>query len=147
MVFRFRLIGTDEHPFYRDFEIMENQTFFDFHTAILDELGYAKNQLASFFLADDNWEKGLEINLFDMAEDSFTPVTDMDIKLHELIGGRNRRLLYVFDFFSDRAFYLELNMVIPPGNDKDYPCCISGSGAPPRQTIIPGSRPDFNGKQ
>ena len=138
MVFRFRLIGPDDNPFYRDFELLENQTFLDFHNAIRDELGYDKNHLASFFLADDNWERGLEINLFDMAEDSFTPVTGMDIKLNELIGGKNHRLLYVFDFFSDRAFYLELNMVIPPGNDKDYPCCVSGSGTPPQQTIIPG---------
>lgn len=139
MVFRFRMLGTHGLPFYRDFEIREDQSFYDFHSAIQDELGYDKTQLASFFLANENWEKGLEINLFDMQEDSFTPVIDMDIKLRELIGGRNQRLLYVFDFFSYRAFYLELLDVIPPGNDKAYPCCISGTGAPPEQIIIPGS--------
>jgi hypothetical protein len=138
MVFSFRLVGTGDPPFYRDFEIREDQTFYDFHSAIQEELGYDKSHIASFFLASETWERGLEINLLDMMDGSFTPVIGMDIQINELIGKKNRRLLYVFDFFSDRAFHLELMSVVAPGNDKTYPCCVSGDGTPPEQTLIPG---------
>jgi hypothetical protein len=137
MVFSFRLVGTGDQPFYRDFEIREDQTFHDFHSVIQEELGYDKSQISSFFLASETWERGLEINPLDMMDGSFTPVIGMDIQLHELIGGKNRRLLYVFDFFSDRAFHLELVSVTAPDDAKTYPCCISGDGSPPEQTIIP----------
>jgi hypothetical protein len=138
MVYSFRLVGTGDPPFYRDFEIREDQTFHEFHSVIQEELGYDKSQIASFFLAGENWERGLEINPLDMMDGSFTPVIGMDIQVRELMVGKNRRLLYVFDFFSDRAFYLELVSLAAHDNNKTYPCCISGEGSPPEQTIIPG---------
>ncbi len=142
MVFGFRLVGAGEKPFYRYFEVKEDQTFFDFHTSIQQELGYDKNQLASFFLANNNWEKGLEINLFDMTEDTFTPVIIMDrTQLRELITEEKQRLLYVFDFFSERAFFIELVSITHSEENITYPRCISGKGTPPEQIIIedPGS--------
>jgi hypothetical protein len=137
MAFRFRLIGTGSHPFHRDIEVRECQTFYDFHNAIQEELGYDKNQLASFFLANGNWEKGLEINLFDMAEDTFTPVIIMEsTQLCELITEEKQRLLYVFDFFSNRAFFIELLELVPDCPHVTYPRCISGWGEPPLQIKI-----------
>ncbi|MFO7924777.1 MAG: hypothetical protein R6U58_13920 [Bacteroidales bacterium] len=137
MIFKFRLIGTGKEPFYRDIEIRENHTFFDLHNAIQDELGYDKKQMASFFLANNKWEKGLEINLFDMAEDSHTPVIIMDkTRLCDLIKEEKQRLLYLFDFFSDRAFFIELLSIITEDKNKNYPFCSSGKGRPPEQIII-----------
>ena len=137
MVYKFRLIGSNKEPFYRDFEIKDDQTFFDFHIAIQEELGYDNNQMASFFLADNKWEKGLEINLFDMTEDSFTPVIIMEkTQLCELFTEENQRLLYVFDFFSHRSFFIELLSIVPEKSGKKYPDCTSGQGNPPEQIII-----------
>jgi hypothetical protein len=137
MAFKFRLIGTGSHPFHRDFVVRKEQTFYDFHNAIQKELGYDKNQLASFFLANNNWEKGLEINLFDMTEDTFTPVIIMEkTQLCELITEEKQRLLYVFDFFSDRAFFIELLSIIPDSEGAVYPRCTSGWGVPPQQIKI-----------
>ncbi len=144
MIFRFRIIGKGNEPFYRDFEIRDDQTFYDFHVAIQNELGYDKNQLASFFLASNKWEKGLEINLTDMTEDTFTPVIVMErTQLCELISQKSRRLLYVFDFFSDRAFFIELTSITQPGENLTYPRCIAGKGNPPEQiTIQTPDKPD-----
>jgi hypothetical protein len=140
MLFTFRLIGTDNQPFFRDFEIREDQTFYDLHTAIQGELGYDRKHLASFYLADSKWEKGLEINLVDMTQDTFTPVIIMDqTRLHELITEKGQRLLYVFDFFSDRAFFIELVSIRQPEEGRPYPRCSSGGGAPPEQIIIEGT--------
>ena len=35
MVFKFRLISNEQDDFIRDFEILDDQTFFDFHMAFL----------------------------------------------------------------------------------------------------------------
>ncbi len=137
MVFKFRLVGTGKEPFFREFEIKDNQTFFDFHNAIQEELGYDNNQMASFYLANNKWEKGLEINLFDMTDDTFTPVIIMDsTQLCELLSEEKQRLLYVFDFFSDRAFYIELLSKNPEEKNKKYPECTAGRGNPPDQLVI-----------
>lgn len=137
MIYRLRLIGTGKDTFYRDFEIKSTQTFYDFHLTIQDELKFDKNQMASFFLSNDKWEKGLEVNIFDMAEDAHTPVIIMDnTQLCELLSKKNKRLLYVFDFFSNREFYIELIDTYPSENNKAYPCCISGKGSPPKQISL-----------
>jgi hypothetical protein len=137
MIYKFRLLGGGDRPFYRDFQLNDNHTFLDFHKAIQEELGYDKNQMASFFLANSKWERGLEINLFDMTEDSFTPVIIMEqTELNELINEEKQRLLYLFDFFSDRAFYIELNSIIPEDKNKTGPICTGGKGNPPDQIII-----------
>ncbi len=142
MLFRFRLIGKGNQPFFRDFEIRKDQTFYDLHNLIQDELEYDKNQLASFYLADNNWEKGLEINLFDMTEDTFKPVITMErTLLSELVFNVTQRLLYVFDFFSDRAFFIELISITPCRESRGYPRCVAGAGVPPEQLIIDDADP------
>lgn len=137
MVLEFRMVGSRTGNFFRTFEMKSIQTFFDFHVAIQEELGFDKNQLASFFLADNRWEKGLEINLFDMTEDTYTPVIVMErTQLCELLSEEGQRLIYVFDFFSDRFFFIELISVSLEDKDKTYPFCASGQGMPPQQIII-----------
>ncbi len=137
MVLCLRLVGTGEELFYRDFEINNKQTFFDLHNAIQEELEYDKKQMASFFIANDKWEKGLEINLFDMSEETHAPVIVMDkTQLCELLFKEKQRLLYVFDFFSDRSFFIELSSIIPVNKNKKYPLCTSGRGNPPKQIIM-----------
>jgi hypothetical protein len=137
MVLEFRMVGSSTGPFFRTFEMKSAQTFFDFHVAIQEELGFDKNQLASFFLANNSWEKGLEINLFDMTEDTYTPVIVMErTQLCELLTEEGQRLIYVFDFFSDRFFFIEMISVSLEDKDKTYPVCTSGQGMPPQQIII-----------
>ena len=139
MVFSFRLVGTGKEPFFRDFEISGNQTFLDFHNAIQDELKYDNKQMTSFYLADNKWEKGLEINLFDMTEDSHTPVVIMEnTMLCDLVSEVSQRLLYVFDFFSNRAFFIELISIRQMEPGKKYPVCTARAGSPPEQIIIDG---------
>ncbi len=137
MIYKFRVVGTGKEPFYRNFETKDTHTFLDFHNAIQTELQYDRNQLASFFLANSKWEKGLEINLLDMTTDSYTPVIIMEkTQLCELLTEENQRLLYVFDFFSDRAFFIELLSIGPEVAGIAYPRCTEGRGDPPEQIII-----------
>lgn len=70
MVYRFTLISDEVDDFIREIKIDSEATFHDFHEAILKAAGYKNDQLTSFFICDDDWEKEQEITLEDMGTSS-----------------------------------------------------------------------------
>ncbi|MBA7535736.1 hypothetical protein ES705_27994 [subsurface metagenome] len=137
MVYTFRILSHEEKDFVRDFEIHSEQTFFDFHNAIQDELRWDKSQMASFIFTNDKWEKEGEINLFDMSEDgsSDLPVMHKAV-LKEFLQEERQKMLYVHDFFSERAFFIELAKITEETKDKKYPFCTRAEGRTPQQILI-----------
>ena len=69
MVFRFRMLSDENDRFVRDYEVMYDMTLLDFHNFILSSLEY-EPCMASFFTADDRWEKKREFTLMDMNDGS-----------------------------------------------------------------------------
>lgn len=131
------MISADNKAFLRDYEIDSNQTFLDFHKLIQSNLKYDINQLASFFLADGSWNKGLELTLIDMENDGGPAAIPMDsVKIREILKERKERLLYVYDIFNDNLLFLELMDIYTPDCAVKYPICSASIGEPPMQTEI-----------
>ena len=104
MVYKFVVLSDEDESFVREFEFLDSHTLLDFHNMIQDELEFDKSQMASFFMATDNWEKEEEFTLFDMGTGSST----MEVAvLEDIIFRKNQKLLYVFDFFNDRSLFVE----------------------------------------
>ncbi len=136
------MISHEDEDFFRDFEIRDEQNFLDFHYAIQDELGYDKGQIASFFISNEEWEKKTEITLFDMTDpDDGTSeaVTMENTPLSQYVVANKQHLLYVFDFFSERAMFLELVDVREDNTAKSFPVCIQRRGEPPQQIVLDDS--------
>ena len=134
MIYKFRMISGAEKVFLREYEIPSSYTFFSFHKFIQDDLGFDSDQLASFFITDENWNKGLELTLIDMENDAGLAAIPMEsVKLSDLLKKKKDRCLYVFDIFTDRCFFIELAEIAEPAEDKDYPYCKVSVGAPPEQ--------------
>jgi hypothetical protein len=109
MIYLFRIISDENPDFYRDLVAKGSDTFLDFHNTLQKELGYDASQLASFFITNERWEKEQEITLINMMQEpGLTSYTMDQVTLEEHLGELNQRMLYLFDFFSDRAFYIEL---------------------------------------
>ena len=146
IVYTFRMISNEEEEFRRDYKVLADQTFFDLHVSIQENLGYDKSQMASFVVTNDGWEKGEEITLFDMKEEPSEDTLIMDkVKIMEICTDLKQRLLYNFDFFSDRCFFLELVEISDPDPDIGYPCCTKANGKIPIQIIIDDNNIDtFN---
>lgn len=141
MIYRFRILSNEEEGFLREIEVLSSQSFLDFHTAIQQSVGYDQSQMCSFFLSDESWEKGLEITLLDMGDYPGLEMIEMkNTVLSEHITDKGQRLLYVFDFFSERAFFIELVDLIPKGPDAGFPRCAMSEGKVPQQIKIS----DFN---
>ena len=133
MVYKFVVLSDEDESFVREFEFLESDTLMDFHNMIQDELEFDKSQMASFYLATDNWEKEEEFTLFDMGTGSSTMEGAI---LEEIIFRKNQKLLYVFDFFNDRALFIEYTGEVKEDDNKEYPVCANAKGLPPKQVVF-----------
>lgn len=133
MVFKFTILSDELDDFIRIIEIDSESTFLDFHNAILDSVNFDKNQLTSFFLCTDNWEKEQEITLIEMESSSeYDNLIMEETVLREFLDDEKQKLLYVFDIISDRAFFIELTEIIT-GKNLEKSVCTTSIGEPPVQ--------------
>jgi hypothetical protein len=146
MVFKFRLLSDEVKDFVRDVELLSDQTFYDFHRVLTYNLHYDKSQIASFFVSNENWEKLTEITLFDMSEEeSSDGIYVMDrTRLDEFIMKEKQRLLYVFDFFNERLFFIELIEISEKKEKTAYPRVTLSQGSPPQQLFMDNNFGDFS---
>ena len=68
MIFRFRMLSDENDRFVRDYEVLYDTSLLDFHRFILSSLDY-EECMASFFTADDRWEKQREFTCMEMGID------------------------------------------------------------------------------
>lgn len=135
MVYRFTIISDEVDDFIREIQIDSEATFFEFHEAILKSCGYKDDQMTSFFLCDDGWEKEQEITLEDMGTSSDEDCYIMrETPLSELVEDEKQRLIYVFDPLTERVFFIELSEIIT-GKDLDKAVCTRKEGMVPEQTM------------
>ena len=136
MIYRFVVLSDEDESFVREFEFQDSHTLLDFHNMLQDELEFDKSQMASFYLATDNWEKEEEFTLFDMGTGSST----MEVAvLEDIIFRKNQKLLYVFDFFNDRALFVEYTGESKMVEGREYPVCTNSKGVPPKQVVFGSS--------
>jgi hypothetical protein len=137
MIYKFRLLSNEIKNFIRDIEISSDQTFYDFHKALTKDFKYDESQIASFYITDRNWEKTHEVTLFDMSNGENSEVLIMDkILLEILIDESKQRLLYVFDFFNERAIFIELIGISQKTDGIEYPRFTFEQGHPPDQILL-----------
>ncbi|MCE1154907.1 MAG: hypothetical protein LWW91_02085 [Bacteroidales bacterium] len=134
MVFKFTLLSDEVDQFVRVISIDSEATFLDLHNAILDSVSFQKNLMTTFFLCDDNWEKGQEVTLMEMESSSeYDNLVMEDTKLEELLSDEKQKLLYIFDMMAERAFFMELTEIVP-GISMSKAECVSSKGQAPQQT-------------
>lgn len=135
MIFNFRVVSDEVDNFKREIKIDADDTFLSLKNAICDSVGFDKNQMCSFFLCDQNWEKEKEITLEDMGTDSDQDVWLMDDTiLSDHIDDEGQRLIFTFDYMTDRSFFIEMKEMITGKNLKD-PLCTLSVGHAPAQTM------------
>jgi len=136
-LFKFRVIMDTEQDVFRDIEIETESNFDSLHKALLDALDFEQGEMASFYLSDEEWSKGLEISLMDMGgvdEDSLSMSTTL---LSDMVMKPGDKILYVYDFMRMWIFYIELMEV-----KKDKPSTIY-----PRVALAFGDAPSQDSKE
>lgn len=141
-IYKFRLSFDEVEDFVRDYEILSNQTFLDLHNIIIKSMqNLSSKELASFYIADHRWEKRMEITLMDMMDDDMQSPDDMpkavmaDAVLSDYIDDPHQKLIYEYDFFNMKTFYLELLKTSKSDDasvSKSYPKCTHSEGEIPK---------------
>lgn len=134
-IFKFRVIIDTEQDVFRDIEIETDATFEHLHEAVLDAFDFEAGEMASFYMSNEQWEKGLEIPLMDMAGDA--ALSMKSTKLADMLSKPSEKVLYVYDFMRMWIFYVELMEV-----KKDMPSTIY-----PRVALVYGDAPSQDSKE
>ncbi|MFM9986102.1 MAG: IS1096 element passenger TnpR family protein [Flavobacteriales bacterium] len=134
-IFKFRVIIDTEQDVFRDIEIETESTFEDLHRAILDGFDFEDGEMASFYMSNESWEKGLEIPLMDMGGDK--SLSMKSTRLSEMLSKPSDKVLYVYDFMRMWIFYVELVEI-----KKDKPSTIY-----PRIALVYGDAPSQDSKE
>ena len=115
MLYRIKFISDEVDGFLREIKIDRTATFLDLNKAILKSCGYADDQMTSFYICNEEWERGQQITREDMGMgDSDEDIYVMaDTRLSEFIEDAEQRLEFVFDPFEDRCFFLDVKELIP----------------------------------
>lgn len=141
MIFKFRMLSDEDENFLRDYEIPYDATLKELHTLICDDIKYDADQMCSIFICDDRWMKLREFTLLDMGVDDNDIVSSEDVKpmpmdsvlLGQIAKKKFTRMLFVFDLFEDRAFFLELLEAKEPEKGMEYPRVLMAHGDAPDQ--------------
>ncbi|WMI65628.1 hypothetical protein RBH94_00360 [Aestuariibaculum sp. YM273] len=139
MIYRFRVILDNdlEEDVFRDLEIREDDTLEDLHNTITQSFGFDGNEMASFYLSDDEWNQGEEISLFDLSDDNSARLMN-ETSINDAVDKSRTKLIYVYDFLSMWTFYVELAEIAEENESVDYPNLMFVHGQ------IPDTAPEKN---
>ncbi len=131
--FRVLIDTAEEEDVFRDIAIAADAPFEQLHLAIQDAFGFDNSQMASFYLADEYWDRGKEIALMDVSSGDQPVLAMSETPINQLIGNEQRRALYVFDFLLLWTFFVELVSEETPNPDFNYPMLMIEVGEAPDQ--------------
>ncbi len=164
LIYKFKIRFEEHEEFLREIELRADQTFEDFHQAILGNLGLDPGMLASFFICDQRFRKLKEIQLVDM-DPAAPPGEDPDAEeteagkeedhqdsepllMHESylkdhIDDPHQRMLFMYDNLNQWTFYIELMKIQRASDTESYPRISKAKGPVPRELVatpkqIPG---------
>lgn len=131
-VYRFKVQQSDNEELVRVIDIPDGYTLEHLHLAILSAINFNAGELASFYMSDEHWNKGQEINLVDMGEGA-EAMTMADCKLNQMVSEKGDKLIYVYDFLAMWTFCLELQDKVKAQKDLEYPVLVEEHGEAPDQ--------------
>ena len=92
----------------RDIEIASNSNLEDLHIAILTAFELDKNELASFYMTNDDFELLQEIPLFAVEDKENSMLGMNEVILSSILTEQGSQLLYVYDFMKMWRFLVSL---------------------------------------
>lgn len=113
MLFKLKVISDKVENFALHIDVDAKNTFFELHEAIQDECKYDPSELATFFLTDEEWDKGLEIPMFkNNSPKQNSAHTMKNSTLGDYLKEKEDKLIYVFDVINQKSLYIELNEIV-----------------------------------
>ena len=135
MIYRFRVIldNDTEDDIFRDIEIYKTNSLEEFHETIINSFGFINNEMASFYISDNEWNQGEEISLFNFGDESKETKLMSSVAINQVINNQNNKLIYIYDFLNMWVFLIELIEVAEEIKGVNYPNIIFSKGKLPEK--------------
>jgi hypothetical protein len=133
MIYRFRVILNAKEDVFRDLELRHDQSLEDFHNSITQAFGFGGQEMASFFLSNDEWTQEEEFPLFDMSDGLEEKRSMSETALHEVLDDNQTKMIYIYDFLNYWTFLVELAEIADAADGVDYPNLIFAHGHLPEE--------------
>lgn len=132
MIYRITFSYEDIDDFRLVFEADSEASFLDLHKAILAAVKYPDDQMTSFFMCNERWEKEQEVTLVEMDNSfEYDNLVMEQTRLSELLDEQGQRLIYIFDPMYERYFFGSLREI--KSGSMDGVTCVEKRGKAPEQ--------------
>ncbi|MEY3237207.1 MAG: hypothetical protein RI883_1308 [Bacteroidota bacterium] len=144
--FRVLLDSENSSEIFRDILIKDTDNFETLYKAIVSSFRFQGDQMASFYVSNDSWDKGSEISLMDLSYDdelSESPTAIMkDALIKDFIEEPDQKFILVYDFMRMWIFLLELIGYEKEGPEKPE-ILLSMGMAPPEDSRVAADNEDM----
>ena len=106
-MYKIRVILDTKEDILRTILVEDSINLERLHFIIAEAFGFEGQEIASFYKADDEWNQGEEIPLFNM-EETTTSIAMQNCLLTETLPLENDKLIYVYDFLNMWTFYVDV---------------------------------------
>lgn len=145
-VFKFRVVLDTTEDVFRDIEIRPEQNFEEFYETIINAFDFRGGVMSSFYMSNDNWDKGQEINLLDMSEKGDGKYVMAKCVLNDYVEEENQKMILVYDFMRMWCFYIELVEEKNAPSVQTYPRVALKFGDAPVEESKELTELDFSGE-
>ncbi|MDO8727037.1 MAG: plasmid pRiA4b ORF-3 family protein [Candidatus Methanoperedens sp.] len=130
-VYQFKITLDDiKPPIWRRIQVPETYTFWDFHVAIQDAMGWLDYHLHEFEIL--NPANGLKVTI-GLPDEEFPKrnLRDWAQKIADYFSLENPSADYIYDFGDSWQNKIQLEKILPREDNVSYPVCIKGKRACP----------------
>jgi hypothetical protein len=133
--FRILLDSDKNEEVFRDVLISDASDFETFYHAIMKSFDFKGDQMASFYVSNEDWDKGHEISLLDMSYDDDSidsPASVMkNAVIKDFLEEPDQRFILVYDFMKMWIFLVEL--IGYDRNEPESPQMLLAIGNTPKE--------------
>lgn len=148
-VLTIRAIAEQDTEVFRDVEVDSTHNFESLHNVLKEAYEFTDNELSSFYLSDEEWNKGEEIVLADLGEADEPPLIMKDTFIESQLFMNGQRLFFVYDFLVCKTFFLEVIDIKEADPEVTYPRVTRVVGKTPKydDPLLGLSADDFLGDE
>ena len=128
MIYSYRATIPGNKIFMREYEVKGSTSLYSYSVYLINDLGFAPDQLVVFRALDKNGKVKKEYGLFDLGDGTMDSIT-----IEQLVSQGLGSLEYVYDMFKDRALSLEVLSTGELFPKRSYPRLIAEKGKNPDQ--------------
>ena len=115
----------------RDIEITETYNLEQLHFAIVDAFELEKNEMASFYMTNNELELLQEIPLCSIEDKNNSMLVMNEVVISSVFRSEGNQLLYVYDFLNMWRFLITFHA--SSENTTDETICINKTGKMPKE--------------